>query len=84
MKLYSASVLAGLAMLVLSGCGGVEGQFISGCKAGGADSKLCKCVYKRMKGKFGDEGIDRNLNGYPSDLFREQMVDDTVQCIKEQ
>ena len=85
MKLSPSCLFSDLVSPVPTGCSsGVEGQFIRGCKAGGADSDMCSCVYEKMKATYGEEGIDKNLNDYPSQAFSEHIIENTVQCTKEQ
>lgn len=72
-------------LLMLTGCASkTERQFISGCKTGGIDSSTCSCIYDKLEGKYGEDGLKNNLYTLQqSESFQMDMVNSSYQCMKE-
>ena len=72
-------------LLFLTGCASkAERQFVSGCQSTGMERSACKCAYKKLESKYGEEGLKNQLYTMrPSDSFQYDMMQSGLQCMKE-
>lgn len=84
MKKYFVSLCCGV---MLFGCTPTtEDTYISACKEGGASTKMCSCVYQKLKAKYGDEKLQYFLDNSPETIseapqFLETMILATERCV---
>lgn len=70
--------------VALSGCSSKEQRhFMSGCKMGGIEPSTCKCIYKKLEKKYGDDLSNQLYTMEQSASFQNQMIQAGFQCMKE-
>lgn len=72
-------------IFLLTGCASKsERQFISGCQTTGMEHSACKCIYKKLESKYGEDELKNNLYTIPqSEYFQYDLLQNGLQCMKE-
>lgn len=72
-------------VLLFSGCiSKSERQFISGCQSSGMERSACKCAYKKLESKYGEDELKNNLYTlHQSEAFQYDLLQSGLQCMKE-
>ena len=85
MRMYVSALSLVLIGVSAVGCASKEErQFISGCKTGGIEGSTCKCIYKKLEDKYGEDGFKNHLYTMSqTEQFQNDMVQSTMQCMRE-
>ena len=84
MKTLTSLALISLVMMTAGCASKTERQFISGCKTGGIEGSTCKCIYKKLEDKYGEDGFKNQLYTMSqTEQFQKDIVQSTMQCMRE-
>ena len=80
-----ASILTISCVLLSVGCASkTEREFLGGCQSTGMERSVCKCVYQKLEGKYGEERFKSNLYTLSqTESFQNDMVQSSLQCMRE-
>lgn len=72
----------GFVLLTITGCSSkLEREFVNGCKAAGAQGSACKCLYKKLEKKYGEEGLKQRINNVDqSRSLQDAAIQASFQC----
>ncbi|WP_227562120.1 hypothetical protein [Acinetobacter bereziniae] len=79
------SILIITCSLLTHGCASKsEREFISGCQSTGMDRSACKCAYKKLESKYGEDSLKNNLYTLTqSESFQYDLMQSGLQCLRE-
>ena len=82
MKIKPCLFIISITAMAFTGCASkTEREIVNGCKASGADASVCKCIYKKLEKKYGEDGLrDRIYNVDQSESFQHDAMQATFQC----
>lgn len=68
--------------LLMGACDGkVKSEFVAGCKSQGASESQCKCLYGKLKAKYGESGLEKVQTGETAPPgFAETVGSSVAQC----
>lgn len=61
----------------------IRGEFIEGCRNGGASRDVCSCTFEKIKDNYTKEQILDVKVGKLPPRFAEFVIDSSIQCQKE-
>ena len=79
------SILIISCLLLTMGCASKsEREFVSGCQSTGMERSACKCAYKKLESKYGEEGLKNNLYTLSqTESFQYDLMQSGLQCMRE-
>ncbi len=82
---FRTSILIMACSLLTLGCASqAEREFLGGCQSTGMERSVCKCVYKKLEVKYGEDGFKNNLYTLSqTESFQNDMVQSSLQCMRE-
>ena len=84
MKIHTSILIVGCSFLTLGCASKAEREFLGGCQSTGMELSVCKCVYKKLEGKYGEDGFKNNLYTLSqTESFQNDMVQSSIQCMRE-
>ncbi|MBJ9952440.1 MULTISPECIES: hypothetical protein [unclassified Acinetobacter] len=84
MKIHTSILIVGCSFLTLGCASKAEREFLGGCQSTGMERSVCKCVYKKLEGKYGEDGFKNNLYTLSqTESFQNDMVQSSLQCMRE-
>ena len=84
MKIHTSILIVGCSFLTLGCASKAEREFLGGCQSTGMERTVCKCVYKKLEGKYGEDGFKNNLYTLSqTESFQNDMVQSSLQCMRE-
>ncbi|MFW1642276.1 hypothetical protein [Acinetobacter guillouiae] len=84
MNFRTSILIVGCSLLTLGCASKAEREFLSGCQSTGMERSACKCVYKKLEGKYGEDGFKNNLYTLSqTESFQNDMVQSSLQCMRE-
>ena len=84
MKIPASILIISCALLSMGCASKTEREFLGGCQSTGMDRSVCKCVYKKLEDKYGEERFKSNLYTLSqTESFQNDMVQSSLQCIQE-
>ena len=84
-RLSTAALILGSGVaLFVAGCTSearkARSEFVTGCKEGGGSSAVCHCVYDKLEGRFGADGMVQAVHGAVPNGFSEQLLQAGSDC----
>ena len=61
MNIHTSILIITCSLLTLGCASKSEREFISGCQSTGMDRSACKCSYKKLESKYGEDSLKNNL-----------------------
>lgn len=84
MNFRTSILIMGCSLLTLGCASKAEREFLGGCQSTGMERSVCKCVYKKLEGKYGEDGFKNNLYTLSqTESFQNDMVQSSLQCMRE-
>lgn len=84
MKIHTSILIMGCSLMILGCASKAEREFLGGCQSTGMERSVCKCVYKKLEGKYGEDGFKNNLYTLSqTESFQNDMVQSSLQCMRE-
>ncbi|MCX5468860.1 hypothetical protein [Acinetobacter nematophilus] len=84
MNIQTSILIITCSLLTLGCASKSEREFISGCQSTGMDRSACKCAYKKLESKYGEDGLKNNLYTLTqSESFQYDLMQSGLQCLKE-
>lgn len=84
MNFRTSILIMGCSFLALGCASKAEREFLGGCQSTGMERSVCKCVYKKLEGKYGEDGFKNNLYTLSqTESFQNDMVQSSLQCMRE-
>ena len=84
MNIHTSILIITCSLLTLGCASKSEREFISGCQSTGMDRSACKCAYKKLESKYGEDGLKNNLYTLPqTESFQYDLMQSGLQCLKE-
>ncbi|MFW1733708.1 hypothetical protein ACG94V_00855 [Acinetobacter sp. ULE_I001] len=84
MKTLTSILIISCSLLTLSCASKSEREFISGCQSTGMERSACKCAYKKLESKYGEEGLKNNLYTLSqTESFQYDLMQSGLQCMRE-
>jgi len=84
MKTLTSILIISYSLLTLGCASKSEREFISGCQSTGMERSACKCAYKKLESKYGEEGLKNNLYTLSqNESFQYDLMQSGLQCMRE-
>ncbi|MFW1944205.1 hypothetical protein ACG93R_11945 [Acinetobacter guillouiae] len=84
MKTLTSILIISCLLLTLGCTSKSEREFISGCQSTGMERSACKCAYKKLESKYGEEGLKNNLYTLSqTESFQYDLMQSGLQCMRE-
>ncbi|MFW1642641.1 hypothetical protein [Acinetobacter guillouiae] len=84
MKTLTSLLIISCSLLTLGCASKSEREFISGCQSTGMERSACKCAYKKLESKYGEEGLKNNLYTLSqTESFQYDLMQSGLQCMRE-
>jgi len=84
MKTLTSILIISYSLLTLGCASKSEREFISGCQSTGMERSACKCAYKKLESKYGEEGLKNNLYTLSqTESFQYDLMQSGLQCMRE-
>lgn len=84
MKTLTSILIISYSLLTLGCASKSEREFISGCQSTGMERSACKCAYKKLENKYGEEGLKNNLYTLSqTESFQYDLMQSGLQCMRE-
>ncbi|MDI1225751.1 MULTISPECIES: hypothetical protein [Acinetobacter] len=84
MKTLTSILIISCSLLTLGCASKSEREFISGCQSTGMERSACKCAYKKLESKYGEEGLKNNLYTLSqTESFQYDLMQSGLQCMRE-
>lgn len=84
MNIHTSILIITCSLLTLGCASKSEREFISGCQSTGMDRSACKCAYKKLERKYGEDGLKNNLYTLTqSESFQYDLMQSGLQCLRE-
>ncbi len=84
MKTLTSILIISCLLLTLGCASKSEREFISGCQSTGMERSACKCAYKKLESKYGEEGLKNNLYTLSqTESFQYDLMQSGLQCMRE-
>lgn len=61
----------------------LRGEFIEGCRSGGASRDVCSCTFEKIEGNYTKEQLLDTRTGALPPNFAEFAIDSSIQCQRE-
>ncbi|MCU4493418.1 hypothetical protein KTI63_13270 [Acinetobacter guillouiae] len=84
MKTLTSILIISCSLLTLGCASKSEREFISGCQSTGMERSACKCAYKKLESKYGEEGLKNNLYTLSqTESFQYDLMQSGLLCMRE-
>lgn len=84
MKTLTSILIISCSLLTLGCASKSEREFISGCQSTGMERSACKCAYKKLESKYGEEGLKSNLYTLSqTESFQYDLMQSGLHCMRE-
>ena len=84
MNIHTSILIITCSLLTLGYASKSEREFISGCQSTGMDRSTCKCAYKKLESKYGEDSLKNNLYTLTqSESFQYDLMQSGLQCLRE-
>ncbi|MFW2015296.1 hypothetical protein [Acinetobacter bereziniae] len=84
MNIHTSILIITCSLLTLGCASKSEREFISGCQSTGMDHSACKCAYKKLESKYGEDSLKNNLYTLTqSESFQYDLMQSGLQCLRE-
>lgn len=84
MKTLTSILIISCSLLTLGCASKSEREFISGCQSTGMERSACKCAYKKLESKYGEEGLKNKLYTLSqTESFQYDLMQSGLQCMRE-
>lgn len=84
MKTLTSILIISCSLMTLGCASKSEREFISGCQSTGMQRSACKCAYKKLESKYGEEGLKNNLYTLSqTESFQYDLMQSCLQCMRE-
>lgn len=84
MKIHTSILIMSCSLMILGCASQAEREFLGGCQSTGMERSVCKCVYKKLESKYGEDGFKNNLYTMSqTESFQNDMVQSSLQCMRE-
>lgn len=84
MNIHTSILIITCSLLTLGCASKSEREFISGCQSTGMDRSACKCAYKKLESKYGEDSLKKNLYTLTqSESFQYDLMQSGLQCLRE-
>lgn len=84
MNIHPSILIISCSLLTLGCASKSEREFISGCQSTGMDRSACKCAYKKLESKYGEDSLKNNLYTLTqSESFQYDLMQSGLQCLRE-
>ncbi|MCT9980291.1 hypothetical protein M2R48_18340 [Acinetobacter sp. I-MWF] len=84
MKALTSILIISCSLMTLGCASKSEREFISGCQSTGMERSACKCAYKKLESKYGEEGLKNNLYTLSqTESFQYDLMQSGLQCMRE-
>jgi hypothetical protein len=84
MNIHTSILIITCSLLTLGCASKSEREFISGCQSTGMDRSACKCAYKKLESKYGEDSLKNNLYTLTqSESFQYDLMQSGLQCLRE-
>lgn len=84
MNIHTSILIITCSLLTLGCASKSEREFISGCQSTGMDLSACKCAYKKLESKYGEDSLKNNLYTLTqSESFQYDLMQSGLQCLRE-
>ena len=84
MKTLTSILIISCLLLTLGCASKSEREFISGCQSTGMERSACKCAYKKLESKYGEEGLKNNLYTLSqTESFQYDLMQSGLHCMRE-
>lgn len=84
MNIHTSILIITCSLLTLGCASKSEREFISGCQSTGMDRSACKCAYKKLESKYGEDSLKNNLYTLTqSESFQYDLMQSGLQCLGE-
>ncbi|MFW1954489.1 hypothetical protein ACG91D_02655 [Acinetobacter guillouiae] len=84
MKTLTSILIISCSLMTLGYASKSEREFISGCQSTGMERSACKCAYKKLESKYGEEGLKNNLYTLSqTESFQYDLMQSGLQCMRE-
>lgn len=83
MKTLTSILIISCSLLTLGCASKSEREFVSGCQSTGMERSACKCAYKKLESKYGEEGLKNNLYTLSqTESFQYDLMQSGLQCMR--
>lgn len=84
MKTLTSILIISCSLMTLGCASKSEREFVSGCQSTGMERSACKCAYKKLESKYGEEGLKNNLYTLSqTESFQYDLMQSGLQYMKE-
>lgn len=84
MNIHTSILIITCSLLTLGCASKSEREFISGCQSTGMDRSACKCAYKKLESKYGEDSLKNNLYTLTQgESFQYDLMQSGLQCLRE-
>ncbi|ATZ65465.1 MULTISPECIES: hypothetical protein [Acinetobacter] len=84
MNIHTSILIITCSLLTLGCASKSEREFISGCQSTGMDRSACKCAYKKLESKYGEDSLKNNLYTLTqTESFQYDLMQSGLQCLRE-
>ena len=84
MKTLTSILIISCSLMTMGCASKSEREFISGCQSTGMERSACKCAYKKVESKYGEEGLKNNLYTLSqTESFQYDLMQSGLQCMRE-
>lgn len=84
MKTLTSILIISCSLLTMGCASKSEREFISGCQSTGMERSACKCAYKKLESKYGEEGLKNKLYTLSqTESFQYDLMQSGLQCMRE-
>ncbi len=84
MNIHTSILIITCSLLTLGCASKSEREFISGCQSTGMDRSACKCAYKKLESKYGEDNLKNNLYTLTqTESFQYDLMQSGLQCLRE-
>ncbi|MDQ9817779.1 hypothetical protein RFY44_02650 [Acinetobacter bereziniae] len=84
MNIHTSILIITCSLLTLGCASKSEREFISGCQSTGMDRSACKCAYKKLESKYGENSLKNNLYTLTqTESFQYDLMQSGLQCLRE-
>ncbi len=83
MNIHTSILIITCSLLTLGCASKSEREFISGCQSTGMDRSACKCAYKKLESKYGEDSLKNNLYTLTqTESFQYDLMQSGLQCLR--
>ncbi|WP_227565873.1 hypothetical protein [Acinetobacter bereziniae] len=84
MNIHTSILIITCSLLTVGCASKSEREFISGCQSTGMDRSACKCAYKKLESKYGEDSLKNNLYTLTqTESFQYDLMQSGLQCLRE-